>query len=63
MRKATPNQYADFKSLVGEVADKTKGADRIGKKTAVKLRYNEFTTIEILHGIGLKQIEKEQIGV
>ncbi len=32
-----PNQYADFKSLVGDSADAIRGVDGIGKKTAATL--------------------------
>ncbi|MGN0479382.1 MAG: 5'-3' exonuclease H3TH domain-containing protein [Hominenteromicrobium sp.] len=32
-----PEQYADFKALVGDAADNIRGADRIGPKTAAKL--------------------------
>lgn len=40
-----PEQYADFKSLVGDAADNIKGADKIGPKTAVLL-LEEFGTLE-----------------
>ena len=32
-----PQQYADFKAMVGDVADNVKGAPKIGVKTAAKL--------------------------
>lgn len=32
-----PEQYADFKALVGDSADNIRGADKIGPKTAAKL--------------------------
>lgn len=32
-----PEQYADFKALVGDAADNIRGADKIGPKTAAKL--------------------------
>lgn len=40
-----PEQYADFKSLTGDVADNIKGADKVGFKTAALL-LNEFGTLE-----------------
>lgn len=40
-----PNQYVDFKSLVGDNADNIKGVEKIGIKTAAKL-LNSFMTIE-----------------
>lgn len=40
-----PAQYADFKSMTGDVSDNIKGADRIGPKTAAWL-FNEFGTLE-----------------
>lgn len=43
----TSNQYADFKSLVGDPADNIKGVKSIGPKTAAKL-INEFGDIETL---------------
>ena len=36
-----PAQYADFKSLTGDVSDNIKGADKVGPKTAASL-LNEF---------------------
>ena len=36
-----PAQYADFKSLTGDVSDNIKGADKVGPKTAASL-INEF---------------------
>ena len=36
-----PAQYADFKSLIGDVSDNIKGADKVGPKTAASL-LNEF---------------------
>ncbi len=41
----TPEQYADFKSLTGDISDNIKGADKIGAKTAALL-LNEFGTLE-----------------
>lgn len=40
-----PSQYADFKSLTGDVSDHIKGADKVGVKTAALL-LNEFGTLE-----------------
>ena len=36
-----PEQYADFKSMTGDVSDNIKGADKVGPKTAALL-LNEF---------------------
>ena len=41
----TPNQYVDFKSLIGDTADNIKGAEKVGVKTAAML-LNEFGTLE-----------------
>lgn len=41
----SPEQYADFKSLVGDTADNIKGADMVGPKTAAQL-LNAFGTLE-----------------
>lgn len=40
-----PEQYADFKSLVGDSADNIKGAEKVGVKTAADL-LREFGTLE-----------------
>ena len=40
-----PKQYADFKSLTGDVSDNIKGADRVGPKTA-SLLLCEFGDLE-----------------
>lgn len=40
-----PSQYADFKSLTGDVSDYIRGADKVGVKTAALL-LNEFGTLE-----------------
>lgn len=40
-----PEQYADFKSLVGDTADNIKGAEKVGVKTAAML-LNDFVTLE-----------------
>lgn len=41
----SPSQYAGFKSLVGDVSDNIKGADKIGPKTAALL-LNRFKTLD-----------------
>lgn len=40
-----PEQYADWKSLVGDTADNIKGAEKVGAKTAASLLH-EFGTLE-----------------
>lgn len=40
-----PEQYVDFKSLVGDTADNIKGAEKVGIKTAAML-LEEFGTLE-----------------
>lgn len=40
-----PEQYADFKSLVGDVSDNIKGADKVGPKTAAQL-LKKYGTLE-----------------
>ncbi|HOP11272.1 MAG TPA: 5'-3' exonuclease H3TH domain-containing protein [Oscillospiraceae bacterium] len=40
-----PDQYSDFKSLVGDASDNIKGADKIGPKTAAFL-LNRFGTLD-----------------
>ena len=40
-----PEQYADFKSLVGDTSDNIKGADKVGPKTAAYL-LNKFGTLD-----------------
>lgn len=40
-----PGQYADFKSLTGDVSDNIKGADKVGPKTAAYL-LNRFDYLE-----------------
>ncbi|MDE5985094.1 MAG: 5'-3' exonuclease [Eubacterium sp.] len=40
-----PSQYADFKSLTGDVADNIKGAEKVGLKTASRL-LSEFGNLE-----------------
>lgn len=41
----TPLQYADFKSLMGDISDNIKGADKVGPKTAASL-LGEFGNLE-----------------
>ena len=48
-----PEQYADFKSLVGDAADNIKGAEKVGVKTAAEL-LNDFTTLENI----IKNVQK-----
>ncbi len=43
----SPQQYADFKALVGDPADNINGVDKVGPKTAAKL----LATYETLEGI------------
>lgn len=40
-----PSQYADFKSLTGDISDNIKGADKVGPKTAAYL-LNRFDSLE-----------------
>ena len=40
-----PEQYADFKSLTGDISDNIRGADKVGPKTASKL-LNKYGTLE-----------------
>lgn len=42
-----PSQYADFKSLTGDVSDNIKGADKVGPKTAASL-LNEFGNLKCI---------------
>lgn len=42
-----PAQYADFKSLTGDVSDNIKGADKVGPKTAASL-INEFGDLKCI---------------
>lgn len=41
----TPQQYADFKSLTGDISDNIKGADKVGIKTASQL-LNQFGDLQ-----------------
>lgn len=54
-----PTQYADFKSLVGDVSDNIKGADKIGPKTAARL-LDKFTTLDKIIE-NAEQIERQSI--
>ena len=59
----SPAQYADFKSLTGDVSDNIKGVDKVGPKTAASL-LNEFGDLKgILENIeNIKRISiKESI--
>ena len=42
-----PSQYADFKSLTGDVSDNIRGADKVGPKTAASLM-QQFGTLQNL---------------
>lgn len=54
-----PEQYADFKSLVGDTSDNIKGADKVGPKTAAYL-LNKFGTLDNIL-INAESIEKASI--
>lgn len=54
-----PSQYADFKSLVGDVSDNIKGAVKVGPKTAASL-LNKYGSLEGIL-INAPQIEKQII--
>ena len=54
-----PQQYADFKAMVGDSADNVKGAPKIGPKTAVSLLCQFGTLDEILANV--EQISKPSI--
>ena len=55
----SPAQYADYKSLVGDVSDNIKGAQKVGPKTA-SLLLNSYGTLEniLAHA---EQIERRSI--
>lgn len=55
----TPTQYADFKSLVGDVSDNIKGADKVGPKTAALL-LKKFATLDNIIA-NAEQIERQAI--
>lgn len=54
-----PEQYVDFKSLVGDASDNIKGADKVGPKTAAYL-LNKFGTLNNIL-INAESIEKPSI--
>lgn len=54
-----PEQYADFKSMVGDTADNIRGAERIGVKTAAEL-LGQFGDLQSLIA-GAEQIRKPSI--
>lgn len=54
-----PEQYADFKSLVGDASDNIKGADKVGPKTAAYL-LNKFGTLNNIL-VNAENIEKPSI--
>ncbi|MCM1096492.1 MAG: flap endonuclease [bacterium] len=54
-----PEQYADFKSLVGDASDNIKGADKVGSKTAACL-LNRFGTLDSILA-NAENIEKPSI--
>lgn len=54
-----PEQYADYKSLVGDTADNIKGADKVGPKTAAFL-LKKFGTLENLIA-NANQIERQSV--
>lgn len=54
-----PEQYADFKSMVGDTADHIRGADKIGPKTAAQL-LQQFGCLEgVLNGV--QQVQKPSV--
>ena len=55
----TPAQYADYKSLVGDVSDNIRGAEGVGPKTAAWL-LNKFGTLENIIA-NSEQIERRSI--
>lgn len=54
-----PEQYADFKSLVGDTADNIKGAEKVGVKTAAQL-LREFGTLENML-VNVEKIKKPSV--
>lgn len=54
-----PEQYADFKALVGDKSDNIKGAEKIGLKTAATL-LNEFGSLEEII-LGAESIKKPSV--
>lgn len=55
----SPVQYADFKSLVGDMSDNLKGADKIGPKTAALL-LKKFGTLESII-VNAEKIERQSV--
>ncbi len=54
-----PEQYADFKSLVGDAADNIKGAEKVGAKTAASLLQTFGTLEHIIENV--EKIDKPSI--
>lgn len=54
-----PEQYADFKSMTGDVSDHIRGAEKIGPKTAARL-LNRFGTLDKILA-GAERIEKPSV--
>lgn len=54
-----PEQYADYKALVGDTADNIRGADKIGPKTAARLLQQFDCLEEILSGV--QQVQKPSV--
>lgn len=54
-----PNQYADFKSLVGDTADNIRGAEKVGMKTAASLLQTFGTLEHIIENA--KKIDKPSV--
>lgn len=54
-----PGQYADFKSLTGDISDNIKGADKVGPKTAAYL-LNRFDSLENIL-VNAESIDKPSI--
>ena len=50
-----PEQYADYKALVGDTADNIRGADKIGPKTAAQLLQRFSHLEDLLSGVQLVQ--------
>lgn len=54
-----PEQYADFKSLVGDAADNIKGAEKVGMKTAASLLQTFGTLERVIENV--EKIDKPSI--
>ena len=54
-----PGQYADYKSLTGDTADNSRGADKVGSKTAGALM-NQFGSLEQLLA-GVEELKKPSV--